>query len=161
MHKNRSVCRNAGMNAQRRQVRCVHSQSMCLACLAQIPQGSGWTHPCWTVMARGDQRGSPWRSSVSQTAAHLYRPGGLSTWHSMDRGTHGGEKKGLQLLKWIWRWTYLCGVCVFAYVWRMSQPSGIWAGLTASLALGVGVLDCGRQTHTETDALLALSPVSL
>lgn len=88
--------------------------------LPQIPQRRGWTPPCWTVTARGDRRGSPWRSSVWQTGAPQYRPGGLSTWRSMDRGRRGGERPGGRGKKSV---ICLCGGTYFS-VWSLF----IWVG---------------------------------
>lgn len=44
---------------------------------------------------------------------------------------------------------HITSLWVFALVWKMLQLSGIWAGLTVSLAAGVSVRHCGWQTQTD------------
>lgn len=144
--QNYSMRRSTRISVQRRQVYCVDSESICLARFTQILQGSGLTLRCWTDMARGDQRGSPWRSSVSQMEAHLYQPGGLLTWHSMDRGTLGGEKKKLKKSIKFWnvqkRDRHIC-VCVCVCV-RTENLTAQWCISRSDSGSGVSRLDCGQ-----------------
>lgn len=105
------------------QVLCVYSESTCLF-LTQIHRRSVWILPCWTVMARGDRRGSLWRSSVSQTEARRFQLGGLLTWRNMDKGMHGGGKSNKSMSDWTnrdgcaWVFEGSCSSVIFQLVWQ-------------------------------------------
>lgn len=148
-----------------RDVRCIVwfilNRSVSLVCHRSSKETSGLSHvePSWQEETREEVHGGPQchRRRLTCTGQEGYRHDTAWTEVRMEVKRKGWGKK----IQNEHKDGHISAGCVFPYVWRMLQPSGIWAGLTASLVLGVSVLDCGQQTQMKTDALLALSPVSL
>lgn len=148
-------------NAQRRQVRCVDSESTCLA----DPPRKRVDSPM--LNRHGKRR--PERKSMEVLSV---TDGGspVPARRAIDMTQHGQRYarrwKGKSFKKCTFSNEQIevdvaLRVCVFVYAWRILQPVWCFSGSDSESGSGVSRLDCGQTIKTETDTLLALSPVSL
>ncbi len=134
----------------RRDVRCVVlilNRSVSLVSRRSSKEAGGFSHvePSWQEETREEVHGGPQchRRRLACTGQEGHRHD--TAWAKVRMEVK--RKTQIYKINTIFKWTNRdrhSSVCAFVYLWRISQPSGVSAGLDSESGSGVSRLECGQ-----------------